>query len=245
MVLGKLKRIGVVLWGILVLGSVQPDIGQPTEPWPVKQRLVGEHGKKSKNISGIACSTPDGFPRSCLVIDDNLQDAQFVKLKKGELVAGKTVRLIENSFRGEPLELDGEGVAFANGYYYVIGSHGHPCHKDQKVDPQKDGNEIRSRIVANSQIVRFRPIQGEGAEDLERTSRLREILASEPLLQLYVNKRLEKNGLTIEGVAVKDDVLYAGLRGPVLDDGRAVIVAARVHTLFEVPERRMTFIACG
>src|SRR5262245_60242756 len=88
------------------------------QTWPVTGRLIGKDGEKSVDVSGIACAAAQGFPRSCLVIDDNLQAAQFVTLKNGELIAGDPIRLIDNSHKGKPLELDGEGVAFADGFYY-------------------------------------------------------------------------------------------------------------------------------
>jgi uncharacterized protein DUF3616 len=46
------------------------------------------------------------------------------------------------------------------------------------------------------------------------------------------HRRLENNGLTIEGIAVIDNVLFAGLRGPLVDNNRAAIVSAPVDTLF-------------
>ena len=55
--------------------------------WPVKERLFGKHGARSENVSGIACTSERGFPRSCLVIDDELQAAQLVTVKDGELRA--------------------------------------------------------------------------------------------------------------------------------------------------------------
>jgi Protein of unknown function (DUF3616) len=203
------------------------------ESWSVKHRLLGKQDKKSKDVSGIACKTDRYFPRSCLVIDDNLQGAQFVKVKDGELVARKPVKLIDNTFKGELLELDGEGVAFAKGHYYIIGSHGHPRDKKREFDPKKDAEEIKARIFASSQIVRFRPAGDESkAIDIERSARLREVIASDRDLAPFVDQRLEENGLTIEGIAIKDERLFAGLRGPVLGGNRAVVIAADITMLF-------------
>jgi hypothetical protein len=42
-----------------------------------------------------------GFPRTCLIIDDNLQSAELVTLKDGEVVAGDPIQLIENSWQQE------------------------------------------------------------------------------------------------------------------------------------------------
>ncbi|MCA1510186.1 DUF3616 domain-containing protein [Bradyrhizobium sp. NBAIM01] len=201
--------------------------------WPVKHELIGKDGKKSRDVSGIACTAEHGFPRYCLVIDDNLQEAQFVTLKQGKLVAGEPAKLIDNTFKRKPLELDGEGVAFGGGWYYVIGSHGHPRDKKHKLDPIRDAEEIRARIRASSQVVRFRPDEKHSiAVDIERTPRLREIIASDQVLTPYLDKRLEDNGLTIEGGAVKEGRLYAGFRGPILEDTRAAIVSVEIDTLF-------------
>lgn len=234
MTLARTGWIATLLLGLLAAGGVQPSLAAADDAWPVKKRLIGEDGDKSKDVSGIACTTADGFPRSCLVIDDNLQDAQFIELTDGKLVAGSPVKLIDNTFKDKALELDGEGVAFSKGYYYVIGSHGHPRDKDHKLDPKKDAGKIQAKIAASSQIVRFRTTGEDGnASGLERTPRLRDVIASEPALLPFVDMRLETNGLTIEGVAIKDDrTLLAGFRGPVLNGKCAVVLSVEVASLF-------------
>ena len=126
-----------------------------------------------------ACTTSKGFPRSCLVIDDNLQKAQFVKLRDGRLVPGDTIKLIRNKFKKKKLELDGEGIAFSKGFYYVIGSHGHPRDSEKKLDPVDDRDKIDARIKASSQIVRFRAKDGADAK-VEPTTNLKKIIATEP-----------------------------------------------------------------
>jgi len=69
--------------------------------WPVRGRLQGKNGKKSKDVSGIDCTTARGFPRAGLVIDDNMQEAQFVTVKDGEIMAGDLIQLIDNTFEGK------------------------------------------------------------------------------------------------------------------------------------------------
>src|SRR5262245_25000406 len=141
---GQMLAIGLLaIW----IGAVaHPGVlaAQGEAVWPVREKLVGEDGKKpkdaekSKNASGMACTSDRGCPRTCLVIDDNLQSAQLATLTDGELVAGKSISLIGDAFDGKPLELDGEGVAYANGFFYVMGSHGHPRDKKGKLDPVAD-----------------------------------------------------------------------------------------------------------
>src|SRR5262245_34271272 len=69
---------------------------------------------------------------------------------------GETLSLISDRFKKKPLELDGEGVAFADDAFYVIGSHGHPRDKDHELDPTNDAKKIRAKILAGSQIIRIR-----------------------------------------------------------------------------------------
>jgi hypothetical protein len=236
--LGRIAAIVCVLPALLV----DPAAGKD-DSWEVDGKLIGKISKKtgkvkkSEDVSGIACTKQKDFPRTCLIIDDNLQDAQFVELKDGKLVAGDSINLINNKFKDDRLELDGEGVALSKGFFYVIGSHGHPRDSDEKLDPVKDRDEIKARIAANSQIVRFRAKDGKDAKP-EPTSNLKKIIADEPALKGFVDRRLEENGVTIEGIAIKDDgTLFAGFRGPVLkgDEGksRAVVLSAPLDALFD------------
>ena len=193
--------------------------------WKVHGTLTGKDGEASIDISGIACETSHGFPRRCLVIDDELQDAQFVTLDDGKITAGDAVPLIDDQYKDEPVELDGEGVAYADGYYYVIGSHGYPRHTENK-----SAGKIQARVAASSQIVRVWAKHPAAAP--ERSGKLRDIIADDPVLSAYLDKELKDNGVTIEGIAVRGNRLFVGFRGPVLDDGRAVVLSVAVDFLF-------------
>jgi hypothetical protein len=213
---------------ILFIGGAPPAVAKDPDAWLVKGRLFGKDGKKSTDISGIACSTAEGFPRSCLIIDDNLQSAQFVIVHNRKLIAGDLVRLISSKYKGKLLELDGEGVAYADGYYYVMGSHGYPRDREHKLDPITD--KIRARIAASSQIVRV--TAHADAPTIMATGKLRAIIAANPVLSPFLDRRLEMNGLTIEGVAVKGGRLFAGFRAPSLDNGRAAVLSVRLGALY-------------
>src|SRR5262245_11181173 len=206
--------------------------------WPVRGRLLSNDGDKSEDISGIAC-TGSRFPRACLVIDDNRQAAQFVTVDDGELTAGASVPLIDNVFDGKALDLDGEGVPYANGAFYVIGSHGHPRDRDRRLDQVADAARIKAIIAANSQVVRIDLKPGAGVplgpDDIastQRSSKLREAIAADPTLSRFLDRRLENNGLTIEGVAVIADRLFAGFRGPSLYSGQAPLLSVALDFLF-------------
>jgi hypothetical protein len=213
---------------ILVASSAVQAFAEDSEAWRIKGRLVGKNGKIATNVSGIACSTTQGFPRSCLLIDDNLQSAQIVTVRNGTIVAGGMIRLISNKYKGERFELDGEGVAYDDGFYYVMGSHGHPRDSKHSLDPISDADKIRAKIAASSQIVRV----AERTTAVVVTEKLRAIIAADPVVSPFLDRRLENNGLTIEGVAVKGGRLFVGFRGPSLDNGRAAILSVTLGGLF-------------
>jgi hypothetical protein len=238
---------------VAAFGLSMPTGSRSDDVWPVKEKLVSKNGKHSKDISGIAC-TGGGFPRSCLVIDDNMQAAQFVTVRDGELKAGDTVELIGDKFDREPIELDGEGVAYDSGSFYVIGSHGHPRDKDHILDPTTNAEEIAARIAATSQVVRIRLENSTGeklskndVQEVERSSKLRPIIAAQPDLKPFLNKRLENNGLTIEGVAILNELLFVGFRGPSLDQGMAPLLSVRFDGIFGngQPEPKLARLPLG
>ena len=215
------------------------------ETWPVHGKLQGKNGEKAENVSGIACATTQGFPRACLIIDDNMQEAQFVTVKDGEIMAGDVIPLIDNSFEGKPLELDGEGVAYSDGFFYVIGSHGHPRDSAHRLDPNKDAAKIAAHIAASSQIVRFH--SADPRTSIERTAKLREVIAEQPDLNSHRDQRLERNGLTIEGIAVRHGRILAGFRGPSLNGGRAAVLSVAVDSVFgnAIPDAHLYRLPLG
>jgi hypothetical protein len=239
---------GVVGMLLLVVGLLAAPAGaDDAKTWPVKHRLWGTDGAKSTDVSGIACTKAAGFPRSCLVIDDNSQSAQLVTLEDGKIIAGEQVELISNKFKKKALELDGEGVAFAEGFYYVIGSHGHPRDKKHKLDPLKDKEEIDARISAASQVVRIKAGANGTASVVDRSPNLRNIIAAQPELQRFAEQRLENNGVTIEGIAIRGKRVFVGFRGPALDDGRAPILSVALDALFGsgAPDARLHQLRLG
>ncbi len=221
--------MGVAVASLLVVLAVP---GEARE-WKVQGRVEGKESDKAKDVSGIACITEAGFPRKCLVIDDEVQWAQVVIVHEDRIVAGQTIQLIDDTYGGKPLELDGEGVAFADGYFYVMGSHGRPRKKIE------DTAKLDARIKASSQLIRIRlgsdDISPEGhvkPPAIKATAKLREALANHPKLKAFANRELDDYGLTIEGVAIRNGILYAGLRAPLLD-GRAVVASVPVSALFD------------
>lgn len=209
-------------------------------PWTVEGKLLGkprdanvEDSKKSKDISGIACASDAGFPRSCLVVDDEAQGAQVLMVKERMGEAGAPVHLIDDAVGGKLVELDGEGVGYSEGAFYVIGSHGRPRHEDGS-----DRNWEDAKTKASRRIFRIRLAPTAGGADQPQaqivpSSELPRFIMMWPELKQAFDRPLADNGLTIEGVAVRNGRLYAGMRGPVLEDGKAAVLSVPLDALFD------------
>lgn len=190
--------------------------------WRVEGTLLGKGGKVSQDISGIAC-IPGAYPRAGLVVDDEVEFAQRVLVSNGVIQAGARLPLTP---AGQ--ELDAEGVAYAAGYFYVVGSHGHPRDRNRKLDRVRDADKIRQDIEAASRIYRL----AESLDKPPQSGNLRERLQQDPQLAPHLDQRLDENGLTLEGLAVQNDQLFVGLRGPCWEEG-AGIFCLPLSSVFE------------
>jgi len=196
--------------------------------WPVEGKLVGKikngEEKKAKDVSGIACIEMSGFPRHCLIVDDNTQIAQFVTLHDGRIVAGKIIRLIKDEHNGKLVELDGEGVAYHCSdtcYFYVIGSHGRPRHDSPQPD-QAERAEIAARLAASSRVIRIKVDQATGEPipgAVEVSTKLKDLISADAALASNLGRPLNEGGITVEGIAIFKGRLFAGFRGPSDIDG--------------------------
>jgi hypothetical protein len=220
------------LFALLVNGacSNSADPLQAVE-YDVPHKFIGKDGKAARDLSGIACA-PGQAARHCLVVDDEGDSAQWATLDGTSIVAGDPVPLVGESegdvtFVTRPEvgcpngdgkfgELDGEAVAFAAPYYYVVGSHG--CSR------KKGEFRASSFILAR--------LSNEQQGRVETTFRLTDVLRHASTVSAYLGKDLDgENGLNIEGLAVQGDQLIIGLRGPSID-GRAFLVRTEIGPLF-------------
>ena len=211
--------------------------------WRVKNRLQGktkagqDEAEKSENVSGIACMPGPAFPRLCLVADDESQGAQIVILTDGLLIAGGFIPLIHDTYQGKPLELDAEGVAYADGFFYVIGSHGRARHeKDSDKEAKNDAKAVATRhvfrIALTPDDVDFETGEKKHDPAITESPALAMVMQNDPVLSPFYDQALDDNGITVEGVAVKDGKMFVAFRGPVLAGGNAVIMSAPLDTVF-------------
>lgn len=115
-------------------------------------------------------------------------------------------------------EMDIEGIAVSGHDIYVIGSHS--CRrKTVKSDEKHKANlktfsddEIRQE---KNRYALFRLTVDANAQETKRKQiSLRDIIKNDPVLKTFDKIPSKENGIDIEGIAVKDDWLYVGFRGP-------------------------------
>lgn len=229
---------------MLAVGAVhaEPPL-QPDSRLLVAGHFLGKDGEF--NISGIACFPPAAqqSERNCVVIDDETDRPQFVRLTDGSFTAGDGLPAIQKTapaggrFGTPPPEqchkvddfadLDGEAVASSGNSVYVTGSQG--CSRSK--------NKMRPSAFL---LVRYDFDDQGQLLKVQDTYRLPEALRT--TLQnsqapatagQYFAKKLEggARGLNVEGLAVIGNRLLAGLRAPSLD-GESFIIEVLADALF-------------
>ncbi|BCL34673.1 DUF3616 domain-containing protein [Nostoc sp. MS1] len=146
----------------------------------------------------------------------------------------------------EDEEIDIEGLAYANNYLWFVGSH---SYKRKNIKSNKSDEENISRLakvasegnryilgripLVDGQLYKYcrhpkNPSQQLSAAKLELTKQgniLMSALADDPHLGFFVLAAIpgKDNGFDVEGLAVYENKLFLGLRGPVLR-GWAIIL---------------------
>jgi hypothetical protein len=231
--------------GAISIASSAPDSQtlSPTRIYQVTAPFTDEDGEVATNISGLACIPTDAARSTCLAIDDQGRSAQVAFIGNGQVAAGARLPLIgkrpsrdtvgqppaeigcsdgERKFR----DLDGEAVAYAAPFFYVVGSHGCSRHSNKFRLSSFILGRIRERQVADA-------AQAFDPSSVETTYRLSEAIAASPPLRPYFTQDLmSANGINVEGLAIVGGKLFAGLRAPTLD-GKAFIVAVDAERLFD------------
>lgn len=215
---------------------------QPIGAISVSGDLLGKNGKAAKDVSGMACRPGASAERFCVLVNDENSAAQFVRLAGSSLQPGKTIPLIGGKApanamgrRPEPscgkekkfAEFDGEGVAFGDGHFYVVSSHG--CSRNS------EGYRLSSFLLA-----RFRAYPDLPPETVELTYRLSDALAAAKSVGSRFGKALDagSNGLNIEGIAFVAGKLWFGLRAPV-DGSNAYLIGVGATELFAPGNSRL------
>ncbi len=184
------------------------------------------------NLSGAACN-PHGVG---VMIGDEKRYARFFTVGDGRLRPAARLYLLAKKEQGVKMaESDGEGVAWADGFFYLVGSHSR----------DRDGAAQASRHF----VFRF-PGDQESAPDhdvgdaddpsrrVERTS-LDAVIAAHPVLRRHLDDTpgdtpdgsAPSHGVNIEGLAMVGSDMFVGFRGPV-DDAGALVLRLDAAALF-------------
>ncbi|MEP9352447.1 DUF3616 domain-containing protein [Xanthobacter sp. KR7-65] len=225
------RAFGVAL---LVCGAVPSYAQNATPEAKALSRLTikGDPGtkKERRSLSGMACATPAGqSERICLLAGDENDLLWSVTLGPDKI---RLLERIHLSGSDAQTEIDLEAVAFdpkaGGGSYYVTGSHGAARNKGTY---QATRYEV-FRIPAD-------PTTGKPT-GLSRTGALAKVIFAIPeLAQVACGPNmscvpLNAGGLTIEGLAAREGMLYFGLRN-IAKDGRATILKVPADALFAGP----------
>jgi hypothetical protein len=213
--------------------------------------------RKPRGISGMACLGTDvDKKRECLTINDEELSAEIVSLQDdssprshdeafhvesrtapvvlipredaiGEIVGVKPTANCPETSEKKFKELDGEGIAQADGYIYVSGSHA--CSREGKLKPS-------TFLLTRFKTASADTIRSDVPPTIERTWRLGDVLPPIPPISAWDKEdadavaELGQKQRNIEGIAV-DGRLYAGLRTPNVG-GDILLVSAPIDALF-------------
>ncbi|WP_271628118.1 DUF3616 domain-containing protein [Bradyrhizobium sp. CCBAU 11445] len=175
------------------------------------------------NLSGAACVPTTPKFTSCLIANDEKKYAQFFSIEGNVLVPRKLIRLSDDD-----KDPDAEGVAYEKGFFYVTGSHG----RSRKSDKENLSSYVVFRIAVDPQTgaPKTEP-NAKKVEGVEPSPRLREVIEKSNDVGSKFNKPLAEGGVNVEGIAVRNDRIYFGLRGPSLNR-QAFVLSVDASALF-------------
>lgn len=243
--------------------AAEPPLVKPESgPWDAgdgfsfNKRNPKKDTKARQSLSGIACPENESGMRLCLAVFDEGVEARYAIIKDNSYTVDNE-RIVLRDSDGE---LDAEGAATDNRYFYVTGSH---SAKRKSCESNPDSRRV-IRFAVDSKTGRaMREPAGNPNGALvgyKDSDRLWGIMAELPQLKDYVGeqkclgteppedngKLTGQRGVNIEGLAVKDGRLYFGFRGPA-EKGETLILAVDAKPFFEggPPNAEITRIKVG
>ena len=191
-----------------------PKIAPEAVPWKAAS-IFEKDDKDDKfsdqprmNLSGAACVPTAPKFTSCLIANDEKRYAQFFSIEGSVLVPRKLIRLSD-----EKKDPDAEGIAYADGFFYVTGSHGRSRHGDS--DNDSSYAVFRIPVDPATGVPKFAPDEDE-VVGVELSSRVRKALRKGEFVKEFFDEPLAEGGVNVEGIAVKNGRMHLGLRGPSL-----------------------------
>jgi hypothetical protein len=194
----------------------------PAAAWSVQGDF--EKGEEARtNLSGAACTSRSPPFRTCLIVNDQKNYAQFFSIERTTLVPGAVVRLREGG-DGDP---DLEGAAYDKRFFYAVGSHGRSRYANR---PNDDSYAVFRFPVGRNGKPNATPSEFSAA-GVQASTRLREAIRDAQGVDAFYDKPLSQNGVNIEGIAVQGGRMHVGFRGPSVD-GRGFVLSADADAVF-------------
>jgi hypothetical protein len=212
---------GLLALGVLGLACADSDhrsqAAAGSAPSWTRIGLVGHYSfegdvLENEDLSGIACLSD----MCCLVGADEGHEVQLVELARRTrtLTVRRTVQL-----PGSGAETDIEAIAAEGDSFFIVGSHG---------VAKKTGEYQASRC----QVFRLRLDPVTGSTLALDVASLSNIIATDPVLGPYFRQPLQRRGVNIEGLAVREGRLFFGFRSPNLD-GVAFVLEISAADVFD------------
>jgi hypothetical protein len=225
------SAIGLAALSQSMITSAQsaPPLLQPSAgPWSAgtgfEFALKEKKARKTRrSLSGIACNLNATGENICLMAFDEGTQARYATVGRSQLVPDPRAVVLGEGHG----ELDAEGAATDGRYLYVTGSHS-AKRSDCSSNP---GSRHVFRLTIDPVTGRGRP------ETLSESSRLWALMKTVPVLKDHVGERKclgatpGQQGINIEGLAVRDERLYFGFRGPVIG-GETWVLSVNAAALF-------------
>jgi hypothetical protein len=190
-----------------------------------------ENMKERYNVSGAACNAHG----VCLLISDEKRYARFFTLQGNTLRPTHRFFLLADTENGTEMdESDGEGVAFANGAFYIVGSHSRSKSGEAQASRHFVFRIPGDMTAAPAGDVGTRASAAPGAR-----ASLDSIIAAHPILRDHLleppgdtrDQSQPSHGVNVEGIAVVGDDMFIGFRGPLGGD-RAIVLKISAAALF-------------
>ena len=129
-------------------------------------------------------------------------------------------------------EVDVEGMAVTGNVVYVTGSH---TSIGEIQEPNNRQRVFRFKLDYDT---------GELVSSIDQGS-LKQILAQDKILSEFIDVDHDQNGIDIEGLAVKNNLLYFGFRTPVLDEDYLPVVVVDFTKLNTLNQYELRYVNLG
>lgn len=218
---GRLAPAAGIVAGLLCSSLAVAQPGQQGFGPGLAWEIVGDAvAARDKDLSGAACAS-DG---TCLLVSDEKTRSWLFKLDRSDPTAPK-LRItgqLNLSPAAAGKEADLEAAGFDSTYFYAIGSHG-VSRRDNEYQPSRF-SVYRITLDGRS----------------EASGALTAQLASHPAIASHLCtagagtcRSLQDGGVNIEGMAVRDGLMYIGLRAPLNVAGNAIVLTTPIASLFD------------